>query len=119
MSTAAHSPYLIKDAGGIAGNDVGNHTAEFWHALEPDEVAVSEQALEAIKNVAREVLPRYVPAANLHSLTVADSLALLSRQLFWDEKSGVLFLCTDLGDKSLCMDIPPQHWQFRTEGPTH
>lgn len=100
-------------------HNCNDESGSVWHALDPDDVAVSMQALEAIKDVARKVLPRYVPAETLDSLTVADSLTLLSREMFWEEQSDALLLCANLGDRNLCLDIPAHHWRFQASGPLH
>ena len=83
-----------------------------WHAIDFEDVAISPQALEAIKSAARKILPHFVPTTVMTKLTLADSISLLSRNIYWEEGSGNLLLCSNLGDKHYCMDIPAEHWHF-------
>lgn len=90
-----------------------------WHAIEFEDVAVTPKALDAIKQAARDILPKYVPPSAMENLTVADGLALLTRDLFWEEGSGRLYLCSEIGDRRICLHVPAEHWQFRVTGLTH
>ena len=94
-------------------------TVEQWHAIDMEDIAVTPGVLEAIKGAARQILPQYVPSAALRQMTIADSLALFTQRVFWGETSGKLFICSELGDKQICLDIPSGHWQFRVTGMMH
>ncbi len=84
-----------------------------WHSIDFEDVSISAPALEALKKAAREILPRFVPLQDLKNLTVADSLCLLTRYIFWDEESHRLSLCTELGDRRYCLYLPESHWGIK------
>lgn len=90
-----------------------------WHAITCEDVAVTNTALDAIKRAARQLLPRHVPRESMPLLTVGDGLALMARDIFWEEDSGKLCLCTEIGQKRYCLHIPPEHWEFCVTGPVH
>lgn len=90
-----------------------------WHEVSTDDVAVTDTALDAIKQAARQLLPRYIPQSAMPLITVGDGLALLARDIYWDEESGGLYLCTEICQQRYCMHIPPEHWEFRVSGMLH
>lgn len=90
-----------------------------WHEISYEDVAVTDTALDAIKQAARQILPRFVPHMALEKITVGDGLALIAKDLYWEEGSGKLFLCTEIGKQRYCLHIPAEHWEFRICGPVH
>lgn len=107
MRTHEHAP----DSGGLAPLD-RHSRQDSWHAIDFEDIAISREALEAIKRAARQILPNYVPAPAMRQMTLGDSISLLSRKIFWEEGSGRLLLCSHLGGREYCMDIPPEHWRL-------
>ncbi len=81
-----------------------------WHELDMEDVTISSPALEAVKRIAQNILVGRVPQDKLRKVTVGDAVALLTTSLFWDEKSGCLYLCSDMDGNTLCLPIPSDHW---------
>lgn len=96
-----------------------NSQGGVWRPIDFEDVTITDQALEAVKNAAREILPRHIPHQELKKLSVADSLSLMSQNLFWEEKSGKLYLCSSLGDEQFCLNIPKGHWEVKFERTLH
>ncbi len=90
-----------------------------WRRLHPEEVAISEAAMQAIHKAARQILARHVPFDKLEKVSFGDALTLLSSHIFWEEESGKLFLCSELGRSTYCLDVPADQWAVRTVGGVH
>jgi len=90
-----------------------------WHAVDFEDISISSQAFEAVKNAARDILPHFIPVDELRKISVADSVSLLTRNLFWDEASGNLTLCSDFGQKKYCLRIPAGHWGLKDNDAIH
>jgi len=112
MSTPAHSHDApVKDLLEFAGSNC--------HAIDFEDVSISAQALDAIKQAAKTLLRRHTPVDLLQRFTVADSISLLTRRLFWEEDSGKLVMCSDLGGKHFCLRIPAEHWGLKAPRLAH
>ena len=113
------APMLLQDAPHDQLPPSADQSRSQWHEIACEDVAVTNTALDAIKQAARQLLPRHVPQESLPQLTVGDGLALMARDIFWEEGSGQLCLCTEIGQRRYCLHIPPEHWEFRVTGPVH
>lgn len=85
------------------------------HAIDFEDVALSREGATLIHQGARAVMRQYMPAADSEGLTAAQAVALFVDKIFWEENSGGLIMCTEVGDKSLCLPIPRSHWKVRED----
>jgi len=90
-----------------------------WHEISCEDVAVTDAALDAMKQAARRLLPQYVPQSAMSRITVGDGLALLAQDIYWDQETGRLCLCAEICQRRYCLHIPPEHWEFRISGTLH
>jgi hypothetical protein len=90
-----------------------------WRPVDFEDITISLQAFEAVKKAARDILPTVIPREDLKKISVADSISLLTRHLFWDESSGNLSLCANLGERKYCLRIPPGHWGLKDSDVVH
>ena len=95
-------------------------TAAVLHALDHEDVQLSEHGLRLVRNAAKSVMRRVAPAMDADGLTLAQSVALFVDHIFWEEASGGLFMCCDLNGKGVCLPIPKEHWSIAAPaGRTH
>lgn len=85
------------------------------HAIDFEDVALSQEGAKLVHHGARAVLRQFMPAANSDGLTMAQAVALFVDKVFWEENSGGLIMCTDVAERSLCLPIPSDHWKVREE----
>jgi hypothetical protein len=104
ISAAAHEHHLREELESQGG---------LWRPVDFEDISISSQAFEAIKKAARDILPTVIPLEELKNISVADSISLIARQLFWDEHSGNLTLCSTLGERQYCLRIPAGHWGLK------
>lgn len=109
-SVAAHENHLQKELESQGG---------VWRPVDFEDISISSQAFEAIKKAARDILPSVIPLEELKNISVADSISLIARHLFWDERSGNLTLCSTLGEREYCLRIPAGHWGLKDEQRVH
>jgi len=91
-------------------------TEPVLHAIDPEDVALSGDALRRIIPVARELIRRFMPGVDPERATLAQVMALFADHAFWEERTGGLLLCADLAERSLCLPVPRDHWRVRAEG---
>ncbi len=93
---------------------IGNQVNDpVLHVIDFEDVALSPEGARLVQHGARIVLRQYMPAADSDNLTTAQAVALFVDQVFWEENSGGLIMCTDIADRSLCLPIPKVHWKVR------
>ena len=47
------------------------------------------------------------------AVSTAESVVLLGHHLFWEEDSGMLYLCSMFGDRKICLNVPAGQWKVR------
>lgn len=85
------------------------------HAIDFEDVALSREGASLVHKGAQAVMRQYMPAADSEGLTPAQAVALFVDKIFWEENSGGLIMCTQVGERSLCLPIPSSHWKVRQE----
>ncbi len=80
------------------------------HELDYQDVTITPQGAEMVKRAACSVIDQYMPAVGSDSLTVREAISMFIDHIFWDEKSGRLFMCTDVVTRSVCLPLPKSHW---------
>ncbi|MBG0791214.1 MAG: hypothetical protein H0S80_12045 [Desulfovibrionaceae bacterium] len=86
------------------------------HPIDCEDVVLTSEGVRLVQRGARAALRRYMPGADIGSLTRSQAVALFVDQLFWEEHSGGLVMCADLPEASLCLPIPRKLWSVRREG---
>jgi hypothetical protein len=93
--------------------------AERLHEIASEDVSISIEAMEAIKHAAIEILARFMPCDRLGGLSMPDIMQLFAEKLFWNEQTGGLLMCSELGDGAVCLPIPKEHWIVSHKGTVH
>jgi len=93
--------------------------ADRLHEIATEDVAISIEAMAAIKKAAAEILARFVPGDRIDGLSPSDILQLFAEKLFWNEQTGGLLMCSELGDGAICLPIPREHWIVTHKGTIH
>ncbi|MBF0480915.1 MAG: hypothetical protein HQK81_04255 [Desulfovibrionaceae bacterium] len=93
--------------------------AERLHEIATEDVSISIEAVAAIKHAAVDILARFMPGDRLGGMSTADIIQLFAEKLFWNEKTGGLLLCSELGDGAYCLPIPKEHWTVSHKGVFH
>ncbi|WP_319471914.1 hypothetical protein [uncultured Pseudodesulfovibrio sp.] len=104
-----HQPVSQDQSIGNLAND------PILHAIDFEDVALSREGAKLVHYGARAVLRQFMPAADSDNLTAAQAVALFVDQVFWEENSGGLIMCTDMADRSVCLPIPKAHWTVRDD----
>jgi hypothetical protein len=86
------------------------------HELETGDVSISHEALAALGRTARGLLAEAVGAGNSQAMTLSDIVRLFVSKLYWNESGGELIMCAQLDGRTLCMPIPPEHWNVIITG---
>ena len=94
----------------------GEGRTAILHALDHEDVQLSEHGLRLIRNAAKSVMQRVAPSVDADSLTLAQAVSLFVDHVFWDEESGGLYMCCDLNGKGICLPIPKEHWSVVAPG---
>lgn len=82
------------------------------HALDYEDLTLSEQGLRLVRRAATGMLRRF-SCAEAAKLSPAKALALFLDRVFWDEQTGGLLLCADFPGGSFCLPIPRGLWGLR------
>lgn len=86
------------------------------HEIETSDVAISPEALSAIGKAARSLLSRVMGATGAGSLDLGEIVRLFASRMYWNETGGELIMCAQVGDKTLCLPVPADHWSVNTDG---
>jgi hypothetical protein len=89
------------------------------HEIATEDVSISVEAMAAIKQAAVEILARFMPCDRLGSMSMPDIIQLFAEKLFWNEQTGGLLMCSELGDGAICLPIPKEHWIVSHKGTFH
>lgn len=84
-----------------------------WHPIDPEDVSISRPALKAVQKAAYGILSQIIPEPQWQALSTAESVVLLGQHLFWEEHSGMLYLCSLFGDRKICLNVPAGQWKVR------
>ncbi len=84
-----------------------------WHPIDPEDVSISRPALRAVQKAAHGILSRIIPEPQQQAVSTAESVVLLGKHLFWEEDSGMLYLCSVFGDRKICLNVPAGQWKVR------
>jgi hypothetical protein len=84
--------------------------AEHIHEIATEDVSISAEAIVAIRKAATDILVRFVPGDRLGSMSLGDIMHLFAEKLFWNDQTGGLLMCSELGDGTFCLPIPREHW---------
>jgi len=93
--------------------------ADRLHEIATEDVSISIEAMEAIKQAGAEILARFMPGDRAGNLSLGDIIQLFAEKLFWNEQTGGLLLCSELGDGAVCLPIPKEHWIVSHKGTIH
>ncbi|MFW5490590.1 MAG: hypothetical protein ACNI3A_19585 [Desulfovibrio sp.] len=80
--------------------------------LDVTDISLSSRALAVIRFNVLSFFGTYAPEAVSKDPSPAKSLALLLDRLYFDQETGELIMCADLGQHNLCLPIPQKHWSF-------
>lgn len=83
------------------------------HELDYQDVAITPQGAKLVKRAAQSVIDQYMPAVDSAKITVREAMALFVDHVFWEEKTGGLFMCTDVATRAVCLPLPRSHWTIR------
>ena len=83
------------------------------HELDYQDVAITPQGAKLVKRAAQSVIDQYMPAVDSAKITVREAMALFVDHVFWEEKTGGLFMCTDVATRAVCLPLPRSHWSIR------
>lgn len=87
------------------------------HELDFEDVALSQQALTVIHRAAQAMLSRQgILTPTSGKLDPARAIALFVDKVFWDEHNGDLVMCSNMGDRHVCLPIPGRHWSVHLQG---
>lgn len=103
------------------GNDMssGNPATDpILHVIDFEDVALSKVGFQILHLGGQAVLRQYMPTIDAEHLTPEQVMKMFIDQVYWEENSGGLILCTSMADTSLCLPIPKDHWTVSTEGKT-
>lgn len=97
----------------------GNHETEpVLHVIDFEDVALSKVGIQMIHLGAQALLRQYMPEVEASHLTPDQLVHMFIDNVYWEENTGGLIMCTTVAQASLCLPIPKHHWQVRTEGIT-
>jgi len=96
---------------------LGNYGVDpVLHAIDYEDVALTQEGARLVHLGAKAVMRQFMPAADADGLTRSQAVALFVDQLFWEEHSGGLIMCTDVAERSVCLPIPKKHWNVKGSG---
>ena len=101
------------------GPPSGNPVAEpILHVIDFEDVALSPTGVQMLQIGAQAILRQHVPTLDADHLTPQQVMHMFIDQVYWEEHTGGLIMCTAVDQTSFCLPIPKDHWTVRTEGKT-
>lgn len=92
----------------------GNHGKNpILHIIDFEDVALSPLGIQMVEHGAKALLRKFMPAVDPDKLTRAQAFAMFVSQVYWEENTGGLIMCTELKNNNLCLPIPSKHWSVR------
>jgi len=110
--SSIHQPY---------GNDQssGNPINEpILHVIDFEDVALSPTGIQILQFGGKAVLRQHMPNVDTGHLSPQQVMHMFIDQVYWEEQTGGLIMCTEVEETSLCLPIPRNHWRVRAQGHT-
>jgi hypothetical protein len=92
---------------------LGGPGAALLHDIDYQDVSITPEGARMVMRAARTLVERHMPAKDPASLTVRECIALFLDDVFWEERSGGLVLCSALSGGSACLTLPRRCWRVR------
>ena len=93
--------------------------SEILHEIHFEDVSISVQAITMLYRAARNLLTRHLPGSDPDALTKSTAVAMFVDQVFWNERTGELVMCSAIENLRFCVPIPGSHWDVCHTGKVH